>query len=95
MYESVKAGKIVFEESKDTLSDGTAGGIEENAVHVYNKDYTHISQSDLLQITLQPCVTLVDEWILVHEVDIKRAVKFMLDEHHKVSGSRSYFMNTR
>ena len=32
MYESVKAGKIVFEESKETLSDGTAGGIEENAV---------------------------------------------------------------
>ena len=36
MYESVKAGKIVFEESTDTLSDGTAGGIEENAVcYVY------------------------------------------------------------
>ena len=25
MHESVKAGKIIFEESKDTLSDGTAG----------------------------------------------------------------------
>ena len=32
MYESVKAGKIVFEESLDTLSEGTAGGIEEETV---------------------------------------------------------------
>ena len=32
MYESVQAGRIVFEESADTLSDGTAGGVEENAV---------------------------------------------------------------
>ncbi|XP_064614061.1 L-threonine ammonia-lyase-like [Liolophura sinensis] len=32
MYESVKAGKIVFEESGDTLSDGTKGGIEDDSV---------------------------------------------------------------
>lgn len=32
MYESVKAGRIVFEESLDTLSDGTSGGVEENSV---------------------------------------------------------------
>lgn len=31
MYESVKAGRIVFEESLDTLSDGTSGGVEENS----------------------------------------------------------------
>ena len=32
MYESVRAGKIIEEESLDTLSDGTAGGVEEAAV---------------------------------------------------------------
>ncbi|CAH1796734.1 unnamed protein product [Owenia fusiformis] len=32
MYESVKAGKIIYEESLETLSDGTAGGIEEDSV---------------------------------------------------------------
>ena len=32
MFESVKSGKIVFEESLETLSDGTAGGVEEDSV---------------------------------------------------------------
>ncbi|MHA1966435.1 MAG: threonine/serine dehydratase [Candidatus Hodarchaeales archaeon] len=32
MYESIKAGKIIKMESKQTLSDGTAGGIEPNAI---------------------------------------------------------------
>ncbi|MFX0124128.1 MAG: threonine/serine dehydratase [Candidatus Hodarchaeota archaeon] len=32
MYESIKAGKIVDMESKPTLSDGSAGGIEPNAI---------------------------------------------------------------
>lgn len=32
MYESVKAGKIVDMESKPTLSDGSAGGIEPNSI---------------------------------------------------------------
>jgi threonine dehydratase len=32
MYESVKAGKIVEMESKPTLSDGTAGGIEPGSI---------------------------------------------------------------
>ena len=32
MFECVKAGKIIFEESLDTLSDGTAGAVEENSV---------------------------------------------------------------
>lgn len=34
MYESIKAGSIIFEESGDTLSDGTSGGIEENSVSI-------------------------------------------------------------
>ncbi len=32
MYESIKAGKIIDIESKPTLSDGSAGGIEPNAI---------------------------------------------------------------
>ena len=36
MAESVKAGKILDLPSGDTLSDGTAGGIEENAVRTNN-----------------------------------------------------------
>jgi len=32
MYESIKAGKIVEMESKPTLSDGSAGGIEKGAI---------------------------------------------------------------
>ena len=32
MFESIKAGQIVKIESKDTISDGTAGGIEEDSI---------------------------------------------------------------
>jgi hypothetical protein len=32
MYESVRAGKQIHEESAPTLSDGTAGGLEEGTV---------------------------------------------------------------
>ena len=32
MYESIKAGKIIEMESKPTLSDGSAGGIEQGAI---------------------------------------------------------------
>jgi len=32
MYESIKAGKIVEMESKPTISDGTAGGIEQGSI---------------------------------------------------------------
>ena len=32
MFESIKAGHIIEMESKDTISDGTAGGIEEDSI---------------------------------------------------------------
>ena len=32
MYECVQAGHVLFEESGETLSDGTAGGVEEGSV---------------------------------------------------------------
>ena len=67
MYESIKAGKIVFEETLDTLSDGTAGGVEENSV------------------TFEFCQKFVDDWVLVNEEQIQKAVYFMLEHHHKVT----------
>ena len=66
MYESIRAGKIIFEESLDTLSDGTAGGLEENSV------------------TFELCQKFVDDWILVDEEQIQKAVYFVLEHHHKV-----------
>ena len=42
MYESVRAGKIVFEKSLNTLSEGTSGGIEENSVVLYIVCYEKI-----------------------------------------------------
>ena len=35
MLECVKAGKFVYEDSGETLSDGTTGGIEEGAVSFF------------------------------------------------------------
>ena len=32
MINSIKEGKIVNTESKDTLSDGSAGGVEEDSI---------------------------------------------------------------
>ncbi|XP_022335210.1 L-threonine ammonia-lyase-like [Crassostrea virginica] len=66
MYESVRAGKIVFEKSLDTLSEGTSGGIEENS------------------ITFPLCAKYVDDWIMVSEEEIGKAVVFMLQHHQKV-----------
>ena len=72
MYESIKAGKIVFEETLDTLSDGTAGGVEENSV------------------TFECCQKYVDDWVLVNEEQIQKAVYFMLEHHHKVTVTSHY-----
>ena len=51
MHESVKEGKIVEEESGETLSDGTAGGLEEGAVNIF-PFYLHkllVTNVDLLK----------------------------------------------
>ena len=49
MYESIKAGKILDIPSKPTVSDGTAGGIEQNSItydfcRKYVDDYTLVSE---------------------------------------------------
>ncbi|KAJ8303984.1 hypothetical protein KUTeg_017567 [Tegillarca granosa] len=66
MYKCVKANKIIFEESEETLSDGTVGGIESGS------------------ITFDLCRDFVDDWIMVSEEQIGRAIVFMLEEHRKV-----------
>lgn len=52
MFESIKAGKIVEMESKPTLSDGTAGGIEEDSITFdicknYVDDFILISEEEI------------------------------------------------
>lgn len=36
-------------------------------------------------VTFEPCRDLVDDWIIVSEDEISKAVYFMLEHHHKVS----------
>lgn len=95
MYESVKAGRIVFEESLDTLSDGTSGGVEENSVTfsslcvLYSTFWVYKIRS-VSGISLRRSLSLfvlieyVDDWILVDEEEIGKAIIFMLQNHHKV-----------
>ena len=66
MFESIKAGKIIDMKIKPTLSDGTAGGIEPDA------------------ITFNICKKYVDDFILVTENEIKKAIKLVLEKHHLV-----------
>jgi threonine dehydratase len=70
MTMSVRAGRMIELESKPTLSDGTAGGVE------------------LDSITFELCRTLVDEWTLVSEDEIARAMRdFIADHHQLIEGS--------
>lgn len=64
MYESVRAGRILELESRPTLSDGTAGGIEPGAM------------------TLDICRAYVDDFILVHEEEIRNAIRLLLEKHY-------------
>lgn len=64
MYESVKAGRILDIESKPTISDGTAGGIEPGS------------------ITLELCRELVDDFVIVTEEEIKKAIRLVLEKHY-------------
>lgn len=64
MYESIKAGKIIDMESKPTISDGTAGGIEMDT------------------ITFDICKKYVDDYILITEDEIKKAIRLVLEKHY-------------
>jgi len=57
MFESVKAGKIVEMESRSTLSDGTAGGIEKDSLTFevckrYVDDFVLISEDEIKEAIL-------------------------------------------
>lgn len=70
MAVSVRAGHVVEMPSEPTLSDGTAGGVESDA------------------ITFELCQTLVDDWTLVSEEEIARAMReFIVDHHQLIEGS--------
>ena len=52
MYESIKAGKIIEMESKPTLSDGSAGGIEQSSITFdickkYVNDFILVSEEEI------------------------------------------------
>jgi len=64
MRRSIEAGCIVDVPSGETLSDGTAGGIEPGA------------------LTFPLCHQLIDEMVLVTELEIARAMRLLVDEHH-------------
>jgi threonine dehydratase len=64
MYESIKAGKILDMESQPTLSDATAGGVEQGS------------------ITFDIIRELVDDFVVVNEVEIKNAIRLMLEKHY-------------
>lgn len=66
MYHIIKTGKYVEPMDNNTLSDGSAGGVEEGA------------------ITCNICRDVVDDFILVSEDEIRRAIKLMIDVHHKI-----------
>lgn len=63
MVESMKAKRIVEIESKPTLSDATAGGVEPGA------------------ITFDLCQKLIDDYVLVTEEEIRRAMRWFIEVH--------------
>lgn len=63
MYESLRKGRVIDMESKSTLSDGTAGGIEKDSV------------------TFDICKQSVDNFELVSEEEIKRAIRLIFEKH--------------
>lgn len=66
MTRSIEAGRIVDLPSEPTLSDGTAGGVEPDA------------------LTFDLCRELVDDFVLVDEADIARAMRDFIDTEHQV-----------
>lgn len=64
MAKSVQARQILEMESLPTLSDGTAGGIEQDT------------------ITFPLCQRLVDDYMLVSEEEIRRAMHLCIETHH-------------
>jgi threonine dehydratase len=64
MVASIRAGRVVPVDARPSLSDGTAGSIEEGAM------------------TLELCQTLVDDWLLIDEQEIRAALRTVIDTEH-------------
>ncbi len=64
MADSVRAGRVLDLPSLPTLSDGTAGGVEQDT------------------LTFAMCRDLVDEWIIVDEAAIGRAMRHAIEVEH-------------
>lgn len=70
MARSVQAGEVLDLPSEATLSDGTAGGVEQDS------------------ITFELCRDLVDEFVLVSEAQIARAMRdYMANEPGRIEGA--------
>jgi threonine dehydratase len=71
MYKSIEKGKIIDEDGFPlTLSDGSAGGLEPDA------------------ITFPICQEVIDDFILINETDIARAIKHAWDlDQQKIEGA--------
>jgi len=61
MFQSLQAGEIVEGEESPTISDGTAGGMEEGS------------------LTFDLCRRYVDDFILLDEAEIERAICFLFE----------------
>jgi threonine dehydratase len=61
LCKSVAAGRVVAVAEQPTISDGTAGGLEDGS------------------ITVPLCRTLVDDWVLVSEAEIGRAMRVIAE----------------
>ena len=64
MYDSIVQGKVIEMNTLETLSDGTAGGMEPNS------------------ITFELCRQYVDDYCLVSEQAIQKAMCSLIGKQH-------------
>ena len=84
MYESVKAGRILDLESKDTLADATAGGIEHGAITL---DICRETVDDFILVTedeIKQAIRLIlEKHYMLVEGGAAMVVSAFLKEHHR------------
>ncbi|MDN5200965.1 threonine/serine dehydratase [Fulvivirgaceae bacterium BMA10] len=89
MYESIRAGKIIEMESLDTLSDGTAGGIEPGSITFdvcqdLVKDYILVSEEEIKQALK----LIIEKHQMIVEGAACLSIASLLKEKHKFQGKR-------
>jgi threonine dehydratase len=100
MYESINAGKILDIPSKPTISDGTAGGIEENSItfdlcRKYVDDYILVSEEAIIeairliinkqQVLVEGAGALTTASFLKHKEEFKNRNVILLISGAKIS----------